>query len=84
MEKREGCFPRREVVVEAGGQAQGGVATPDTIATTVRMGDIVGGCVGRDALAGSGCVATAAGTGDAIGTIGTGAVLAEQAHCSVG
>ena len=42
----------------AGGQ--GGVATPDTTATTVQMEEIVWGCVGRDALAGGSCAATAA------------------------
>ena len=72
--------------MEAGGipQLQGGVATPGITASTVRMEDIVGDCVGRDALAGGSYAATAAGTWDAIGTIGTDAVLTEQAHCSVG
>ena len=80
MERREGCFPRREVV-EAGGQ--GGVATADTTATTVRLEAIVWGCAGRNALAGGSCAATAAGTGDAIGTIGTD-VLTDETHGGVG
>ena len=80
MGRREGCFPIREVV-EAGGQV--GVATPDTTATTVQMEAIVWGCVDRDALAGGSCAQTAAGTGDAIGTIGTD-VPTDETHFSVG
>ena len=80
MGRREGCFPIREVV-EAGGQ--GGVATPDTTVTTVQMEGIVWGCVGRDALAGGSCAAIAAGTGVAIGTIGTD-VPTDETHFNVG
>ena len=69
--------------MEAGGQAQGGVATPDTIATTVRMDDIVWGCVGRNALAGGSYAATAARMWGAICTIGTD-VLTDETRCGVG
>ena len=69
--------------MEAGGHGQGGVTTPDPIATTVRMDQIVWGCVGRIVLAGGSYALTAARMWGAICTIGTD-VLMDETRCSVG